>query len=399
MKEQKTFNDNIKSIEIFSIIFIFISIFIFLLWACIPLINNVYFSYNQSGHVIDDRFSFAWTMSFMLSLNILLPMLLTLTLLDPRNTSRGDFLYMFVMILVFINGIIMFSMFMYWLFWVNTGFAAGSAFNDYRYCCVYYEKTQYCSNTAFPPCSPAVTQRDLGMSDVFIWHWAFSAAFLFLTFGYMIVHKLIHESGVINPHNEKNKKNEGLIVGLVFIFLSAIVYALWAGFPLLNTLHLNGYPRFPIPPIPNTFETLIYGYHWWLIWCLGLNLLPILTFLLALINNKFIGVTKLHYWVTTLVAFIDISVFFLLLLVYIFDCGYNYSGGSLCNSYSWCCSFFSNAPTICPNITPCPNPINEHANAEFFMHLIMSMVFGFMNVINVWITYRMKQYGIFYKIE
>ena len=99
-KKIEVFYRNIYYVKVFSIFVSVVSIIAFLFWACFPLINTIYTYTDGKGGAIDIKYQASWAFIFLMSLNLFLPFLLLWVIESPKNTSRSDFYYMIILMLV-----------------------------------------------------------------------------------------------------------------------------------------------------------------------------------------------------------------------------------------------------------------------------------------------------------
>jgi hypothetical protein len=397
--EEEEYAENISRLKSITLIFFSVTALVVIFWGCFPLLNTLYLWPNSTGAYADNRFRPSWYFIMLMALNILLPYLGFLTVMRPKSNARSDLYFIFSILLLFINAIVFGALLFYYLGYTNTVYSGPEPFNDYRWCCVYQlDHPELCPNTPFIPCVPAVATTDLRVNGEFVTHWIFCGVFLVLSLWHIGVSRLFHVTGLVTQDSFKSR-TEGLVMAGVFLFINLAVLLYWGAFPLLNTLHVNGYPRFAIPIPPNNFETSLYGTHWWLVWLLALNVIPLGLFFLAMVNNRSFFPQWLHYWTTIIVMLIMLVVAVFMAIIWIFDCNASYSGFSLCRDYRWCCNYFSTSPTLCGNTTPCPpgGTLNLSINAEFLQHFIFAIAFAVICRIQLWLSFRMKRYGIFYK--
>lgn len=386
----KAFKANVTRVKTLAVVFYVVCMAALLLWACVPLLNTVY---AWKLGMVDIKYRASWVFIFLIALNLALPYLGLLVLARPQSSARSDLYFIFSILMLFVNIAVVGALLFYWLFYTNVVYSGYEPFNDYRWCCVFYlDRPELCLNTG--PCVPAVASTDLSVNAEFIWHWVSAGVFFVFAIWHYAINRLFRITGVV--HNTENAKREGLLLGCIFMILNFAVFLYWAAFPLLNTLYLNGYPRFAVPPSPNNFESTLYGYQWWMVWLLVLNIFPIAIFLYAMASNKSFFGPWLHYWTAVIVIIIALIVTLVLGGIWIFDCNWSHSGRSLCRDYRWCCNYFSSAPTLCGNVTPCPGTINLSINDEFLQHFIFSIVFWVLTGIQVWLNIRMRKYGVFY---
>ena len=376
-----------------AILFNVISIILIIAWACFPLLNTVYAWANSTGELVSVNYRASWWFVFLIGLNVLLPYLSFLVLMNPKQTSRSDLYFVFSILLIFVNVVLIAAFLFYWLFYTDTVYTGKEPFNDYRWCCVYFiDHPELCPNNALIPCNPAVASTDLDVNTEFVLHWVASGVFFVFSVFHYAIGRLFHIEGVVTRNPDS--KREGLLLGTIFVIINFGVFLYWVAVPLLNTLYINGYPRFAIPPSPNSFESTLYGYQWWMVWLLVLNVFPIGLFVIAMTTNNNFFAPWLHDWTAVIVIILSLIVTLVFGGVWIFNCNWGYSGESLCADYRWCCVFYAMAPTLCGNTTPCTADLT--INSEFLQHFIFSIVFWVFAGIQIWLNRRLRRYGVFY---
>ena len=389
-----------------------LSFLVYLFWVIFPLINTVY-AYDT----VDMTYGFPWILVFTLTFNLLPPFLLLAVYMFPGTVPLADLHYIISIIMVIVNAIVVLCFLGYWLVFTNTLYSGLVPFNDYRWCCVptYLQAhPELCPNTPLIPCMPAVSSGDLSVNAEFVMNWVWAGVFCLIAFGHYIWNRDLRQYEIVVV--KATTKQTGIGFGVFVAFLYMAVYTYWVMFPLLNTLYINGYPLFAIPPSPGQFESTLYNYQWVMILFLSFNMFPIFTFLFAIITNKSPFSRVVFYWTTVFVTLLSFIATLVLGGVFLLDCNWpNYewfswlewlriwlnslpAGESICNDYRWCCTHFADAPTLCGNVTPCiPEVTNLGANAEFLQHLLFSVIFWMFSGILIWMGQRMKSsYNVFY---
>lgn len=387
---------NIRSVKAFLVVFAVLCFLFFVIWAAFPVLNTLYVWRNTTGVPVNVQYRLSWWMVLLLGLNLSLPYMAFLVLLKPSSQARADVYFIFSVIMLVVNALLLVGFLLFWAVYTNTVFTGKEPWNDYRWCCVYQlDHPELCPNTPLFPCNPAVASTDLKVNGEFIWHWVAAGVFFILTIGHWAMHRLLRITGVVKAYRRRNW--EGAVLGIFVITVTLGIFLYWASVPLLNTLYIHGYPRFAVPPSPNTFESTRYGGHWWMVWLLTWNIFPIFLFLAAMLAPRTFIVPWLHYWITVVVLLMSLIVAVVFGIVWLTNCNYSYSGRSLCKSYEWCCEFFASAPTLCGNTTPCMPEPALYINSEFLQHFIFAIIFCVLCGIQVWVNIRMKHYGVFYQ--
>jgi len=391
------YENNIDAVRAFAIIAASLSLLISILWATFPLLNTLYVWTNSVGAIVDTKYHISWVMIFILSLNVLLPYLLFFVVVDPTQQARSDTYFIVSVLMIFLNTLVVIGFLGYWMVWINVSWSGAEPFNDYSWCCYYADQhPELCPNTPFFPCDPPVNFTDLRPNGEFVTHWIFAGVFWLASLGHFLLHRLLHVEGLVTRN--VSSKREGVLLALFFTFLNLALFLYWAAVPLLNTLYIHGYPLFAIPPSPGPFVSTLYQWGWWFIWGLTLNVLPLALFMLGLADRKTFFIPTLHYWVAIIVIVGSLIVTLALGIIWLSNCNYSWSAGSICNSYEYCSRFFADAPEICPNVTPFnPEPVLR-PNAEFIQHLIFSVVFWIFSGTQIWLNLRMKHYGVFHEM-
>ena len=359
--------------------------------AAFPIHDIVYSWIVSSGETAYVAYGVVWwCVLLFVVMNIILPFILLGVIAGPENPSRADtHSIVAVFALVYNAAALIFFLFVL-LAWTNTSYSGTCPFNDFRWCCVYWrEHPELCPNTS--PCTPAVTDAALQNIDQLYLFIGLAVAFFVLSGIHLIANRLLRISGYME--SEKGKAPEGIAWGVIVAFVYLAIYCYWAAFPLWDTIFVDGYPLFAIPPSPGPYISNLYKWQWWTIWAQCFNLVPPIMFLGVVALKKSYLTTLAHYWSSWLMSFVSGVVFLVLLRILISDCNWGYSGGSICSDYRWCCQHFSSAPNYCPNVTPCD--VSLFPNAQFLQHLVLSLVFSVFALVEVWINFRMQQYGVF----
>jgi len=379
------------------------AILLFVLWVGFPLYNTIYTTHirPENGLLLDARYGLAWFTVLLLVGNILLPYFLMSVMVDKTNIIIADMHVILTYVMVIFNALSFIGLTLFFFFGVNTVYTGqiGLPFNDYRWCCVYYEDMpSFCPNQI--PCSPDVPSVDLSWNRVFEGHWGFSVVFFILTWFHLMSNLYMRTSGAVTI-DRKTVKASGKLMGVLYAIICVALFAYWAAVPLYNTALIHGYPRFPVPPSPNNYESWRYGWQFFAIFALVFNIVPVFGFLGAIISDKS-KAGPMFFWASTVImGIVNAIVLIYFILLWIFSCNGSWFGfdnaGSICNDYRWCCLYFADAPHICANITPCPGTIRLFANAEFIQHVLFALVFFMLNVIGLWVQRRMKVYKVFYE--
>jgi len=385
---------NATRIKVLVILFSVICFLGMIGWAMGPLLNTIHVRPDGQGSMLDFRFRPAWYFVFLFSFNILPPILAFFVVMRTENTTRADLYFIFTVAVVVLNVIIFVAYFFYWFTFSDVVYSGKEPFNDYRWCCVYHiQHPELCPNAV--ACNPNVQPADLRVNAQFIAHWVFVGVYLIFAFIHLALNRLLRITGVVKQKNVSYASGVGLAVLILAINLGLLIY--WAGVPLLNTVYVLGYPLIAIPPGPGDYQSTLYGFEWWMLWLLNLNIIPIVLFFFALVSLRTFFGPWLHYWTTIIIMILTLIVAVSFGIIWIFDCNFPWSGRSLCHDYRWCCDNFASDPLMCPNVGPCPVSPALSINNEFLQHFIFALIFLVFGGIHLWLNIRMKRYGIFYK--
>lgn len=362
-----------------------------------PIANLVYIYQRSDGTSVDNTYGLGWwPVTLFIVLNYLLIAIMYSVVTDPDSPARVD-LHQIATFAAMVGNALLFVVFLvYYLAYINTSFAGGLPYNDYRWCCVYHlDEPSYCPNTIDCPITPALTGGDLRVNNDFRILWIFTVVFFSFATAHRVFNLLLRRTGAVVP--PKSKSYEGEILAYLITGSNLGLFVYWVGWPLLDTIHLHGYPTLGIPPGPGEFISTRYNWPWIALGILCLNIIPPLFFMASLTirNTQFVHIT--HFWFTVIINIISAVVLFFLiwlLIPLVGYCNFFNSAGSICNDYRWCCNHFADAPDYCSNVTPCDAGVLL-PNAEFVRHIILALVFTIYNGVSIWLNYRMKSYGIF----
>ncbi len=163
-------------------LFIFLQAGIFFYWAAGPL-SQSYFAcgYPQFGTPPSPgayqctRYDWDWWTIWLMTLNVLLPMMLQFALTNNTIEEYTRLHKWFSMMAIALNIWVFANLTIRWLVFCNTSWSGSSTVcNDYRWCCVYFP-SEWCPNTT--PCTPAVTAGQLGRNHDIFQHWIFTFVF------------------------------------------------------------------------------------------------------------------------------------------------------------------------------------------------------------------------------
>lgn len=360
-----------------------------------PLWYLIYYYPIYTGAAVYNAYTFAWlniswwVVFFFILFNLLLPFLLLFAITEYNSAVRVDIHTVATTFSLIINIVAVILFTISYFFFINTSYSGSVPFNDYLWCCEFanINPTQ-CPNTLQCP-HPA-----LRPNYNFVLMWIFSGVFLGLTIIHLGCNHLLRVTGSVAPPN--SNPFEGLIFGIGFNMFYLALFAYWVAVPLWYTIYINGYPLIGSPPGPNAFVSVQYGWQWVFVLFLILNFIPPVLFFWALNMSDNVLVINAYFWITVVVGFFTLASLVLFIGVLVFDCNLtNWSGGSICNSYLWCCAYFDSAPDICPNTTPCDPEPALFVNSEFIQHIVFALIFIVLNALSLWLYYRMKRYGIF----
>jgi hypothetical protein len=159
------------------VVFVMANMLLCFYFVAFPL-NNMLFTcgYTQPGTPPSpgpwncSRYTWQWWTVWLLTLNLLLPYLLSAALLNNTVPEYSRFLYWISWFMIWFNIAVLAMLLVQWLFFCNSGSSYyNSACNDIRWCCVYYAASPtastWCPNTT--PCIPNFGSGNLQRSDEF----------------------------------------------------------------------------------------------------------------------------------------------------------------------------------------------------------------------------------------
>lgn len=380
---------NKKEVKTFLLVFAFIHVGILAYYFAWPVWDTQYNRIVSTGQTAYNVYSFIWWFIFVFIIfNIILVSLLFAVLADSKQKSRADLHFIFTIITLVINSLFVVLCVIYYFFFINKSYTGNLPFNDPRWCCYYFtSNADQCYNNAPCPFTP-----DLMPNYEFILHWIFAGVFTAITLLHLGINRLFVMARIVR---EKGTQSEGKTLGISVAIIYTGLYAYWAAFPLWNTVYIYGYPLLAIPPSPGPFYSSRYSYQWWFVWMLASNIAPPLLFLIAANFRKSTLASSAFYWLNVLVVIASTASLLCFVYVWIFDCNYGWSSNSICNDYRYCCEQFANAPSICPNTTPCPpGNVRLYPNPDFIQHLIFALIFTLLASVMSWIYYRMRKYKV-----
>lgn len=346
--------------------------------------NNVYYT-TLYGWVW-------WPIALLVGFNFVSLFIMLSILMDPNNPGRVD-IHQIVNLITLALNILLFALvwLFYYFIYINTSFSGGEPLNSDVWCCRYYlDYPDKCPNTI--PCNPEPEQ--LNPSYQFTAIWIITILMSLFSALMHVANRWLRRSGaVVGP---SKGPREGYLVGLFYVFLVGAIYAYWVAWPLLNTIHTNGYPTMGIPPSsPGIYKNHLYNYMWVQLMILCFNLVPLVAFGAALIAKGIF--IDLHMWSQIIMSLANVIVFMILLISmipYLGYCNSAGSGGSICNDYQWCGKYFADSIEYCANIMPIPGIGLLLPNGEYVQHLLISLIFSMTSGFGIWINYRMRAYSV-----
>ena len=193
------------------IVFIVISLLVFLYWAGVPLLNTQFFhGYSRLGSPTVEfrsaRYGWDWWTIWLLTLNGLAPLLLARALTENKIQEYSRAHGFIVALLLLVNLWCFAVLSIRWCAFCNRSGTPGStACNDYRYGCVYFgastENTHWCPNGI--GCTPAVTSGDLYRNAEYFQHWLFSIIFFLMAFLHLGVKDSLAKFGLFSNVDEE----------------------------------------------------------------------------------------------------------------------------------------------------------------------------------------------------
>jgi hypothetical protein len=188
-----------------AVVFLFANMILCFLWVAIPL-NNMYFACGYTefasarpGPWNCSRYFLPWWTVWLLTLNLLLPYLLSVALLNNGVPEYAKFLYWLAWFMIWYNIIVLLMLLFEWLLYCNgSGSYANTACNDIRWCCVYFSASPtaatWCPNQS--PCDPAVSSGNLTRSTEWLITVIASAVWAVLSWAFRRLTKDLMMKGV-----------------------------------------------------------------------------------------------------------------------------------------------------------------------------------------------------------
>lgn len=385
------FRSNQKQSRDFAFVFVIVHIALVAAFCAWPVWDTQYINLASSGVAAYNPYTWIWWFVFLFVLfNFVLGILLMAVIVDTKYKPPGDMHFIFALITLILNVIVVVLCTIIYFFFINKNYTGVYPFNDPKWCCYYYFSVpQQCYNTVPCPVLPTLTTP-----YVFVLYWVFSGVFTVVAILHLGINRLLRWTGVI-PKGE-GTPSQGRMLGTGLSVVFAALFAYWVAFPLWNTVYVNGYPLFAIPPSPGPYVSFLYTYQWWFLWLMTTNLAPPVLFFLAAIHRQSAVLSSAYFWLTLLVSITSFICLCVFLGVWLFDCNnmlFIPSAGSYCNDYRYCCEHFSSAANVCPNTTPCVGgSITLYPNPDFIQHIIFAAIFMFGTTIKLWIYYRLRKY-------
>lgn len=316
-----------RNVFYFSFVIAWITIVLFAIWSGVFLLNTVYLGAQL--------YNVGWWLLLFLSFNVTLPLSLVNSLTNPKSISRADINFLISWVMFFFNIVVLVSLLFFWFFFLNTVFSGFLPFNSYLWCCV-YTSSSYCTSTPpLGPCVPAVSYMDISPNSDFYWTLGFTAAFFILSIFFIGINKLLRTAGIVTS-TVQNGLVEGRKLGLSYLLIYVIVYILWAGVSLLNTI--------------NTSQ----NFYYWLQFVLAFNVVPVYGMLLALLNRTGSMLWPYFYLISTIIMAIFDGIIFLIIVFYV--------------------------------IFNIQDPV-------LIQTTVYALFFTLLNAFGIWIYFRMKVYG------
>lgn len=322
--------EDARKILVFALTIVWITLAAYVIWASIPLLNTVYLGAQL--------YNIGWWILLFVSLNIAMPFSLLNTLINPQSVARADVNFVISWTIFFFDLFALIALVVFLLFILNTVFSGFLPFNGYLWCCV-YTSSSYCTTTPpLGPCVPAVSYLDVTPNSEFYWHLGFTIFFFIMSIFFIGINKILRTSGIVavTPSSIKNALNEGRLLGLFYLLIYAVVYIVWAGIPLLNTI--------------NTSQ----NFYYWLQFVLAINLLPLYAMFLALVNRKGSTLWSYLYLVITVIMAILSGIVFFIMIAYV---------------------------------------VLDIQNSTLVQSMVFALFFTLLNSFGIWIYFRMRVYG------
>ena len=180
----------------------------------------------------------------------------------------------------------------------------------------------------------------------------------------------------------------GLAIGSILLF------ALWAGFPLYNTIYTTN-----VRAEDNLLLDARYGIAWFTVLLLVGNILLPYLLLAVLVDKSNVVVADMHVILTYIMVILNALSFIGLTLFFFFGINTVYTGlfGLPFNDYRWCCVYNVDMPTLCPNVIPCdPDVVSTHLmqNRVFEGHWGFSIVFFILTLFHLMSNLYVRNSGV-----
>ncbi len=145
--------------------------------------------------LVTTRYTFSWWCVMVMSWNGLLPLLLLFCIVNNGIEEYNRLHLWLADMSMTVNLALIVLLSFQWLALTNkswTGWA--TAFNDYRWCCVYFP-SQWCPNAV--PCVPAVSAANLSINYEGLMHWTFAWVFYYVAKLHVYLNRNALEFGML----------------------------------------------------------------------------------------------------------------------------------------------------------------------------------------------------------
>jgi hypothetical protein len=170
-------------------------------------------------------------------------------------------------------------------------------------------------------------------------------------------------------------KNTVLVFGLAHILTVCIFFSI----TIFNVIYIY-------PVASGDSANLLYTFAWWGIFVFVIiNYIYPLLLLTIIVDEQNQSRVDIHSIVTTLYLCINFIVLIGCTVTYFLYSNTSYSGNFPFNDPRWCCSFYIEAPTLCPNTVPCLPVANPplYQGYELIVIWIFSGVFIILGFIHL----------------
>lgn len=383
------------------VVFAWINLFFWFYVVSFPLLNTTWENVGPQEIPVSYRAGLVWFLVFFGLVNGLLPLILLFVVAQPNSLIRADLHLIFAFVsaalsLIAVVGIVV----IYFVYCNSSLSAAAVACNSGDWCCVYSGtpgNEDQCPSAV--PCIPPKTRDDLGGSNgefnqLF---WLYLAAFTVALFHWLI-NRVIRETGLARAYTDR----EARVFAAVFLLLCFGLLFWFVGFLVVNVNFLCGYPLLEGGSGIGDYVCTLYSWDYWFIWLLLLNVLPVVTFGVAMIVNTTAITPTLHQICAVAAAIATGAAFIYFCCILVFQTNdYLWSSPkSISNNERYCCDKFASHPDICPNTTPClpGTSVRLIANPSptFLQIFVASVVFLVHCTFHLVLNNRMKRYKVFY---